>query len=206
MGARLKMKPYTPFLTRRFDFALQFACALHFEEERKGTRTPYIAHLMNVCALVLEACGDEDQAIAALLHSAVEKHGGVSMLNTIRELFGSRVANALVFRPGSIASNPTKKLDWRGRKAKYLEHLRNANGDAVLVAAADKLHDARAMLSDARKMGEKSWKRFKGPKRDQLWLYGEIIETLRSRGVAKTLVDELSCVVAELRTAKGNCE
>ena len=199
---------YAPFLTRRFDLALQIACGLHFEHERKGTGTPYIAHLMSVCALVLEAGGDEDQAIASLLHSAVENHGGLSTLNTIRELFGTRVADALEFRSDSTASDPAKKVDWRGRKEKYLEHLRNANGDALLVATADKLHDARAMLSDARKMGEKSWSRFKGPKEDQLWLYGEIVETLESRIAAKTLVlvNELSRVVAELRVATGRSE
>jgi (p)ppGpp synthase/HD superfamily hydrolase len=197
---------YSPFLTRRFDLALQVASGLHFEEERKGTGTPYMGHLMSVCALVLEAGGDEDQAIASLLHSAVEKHGGPSTLNTIRQLFGIRVADALEFRSDSTASDLSKKIDWRGRREKYLEHLRNANGDALLVAAADKLHDARAMLADARKMGEKSWLRFKGTKEDQLWVYAAIIDTLRGRATAKTLVDELSRVVAELRVLQETPE
>jgi (p)ppGpp synthase/HD superfamily hydrolase len=161
---------------------------------------------MSVCALVLEAGGDEDQAIAALLHSAIEKHGGLSTLNTIRQLFGCRVADALEFRADGIVSDPAKEGDWRERKSKYLEHLRNANGDALLVASADKLHDARAMLSDAREMGEKSWERFKASKEDQLWLYEAVIEILRNRAAVGTLVNELSTVVAELKSANGRSE
>jgi (p)ppGpp synthase/HD superfamily hydrolase len=193
------MEDYVPFLTRRFYVALQFASELHYLDHRKGTTIPYVAHLMSVCALVLEAGGDEDQAIAALLHDAVEKHGGPSTLSTIRELFGTRVGDALEFRPDGPASDSEEKTDWRATKAKYLEHLRNANEDALFVAAADKLHNARAMLSDAREMGEKSWKRFNGPKEDQLWLYDEIVEILRHRDAPKMLVNELSKVVAELR-------
>ena len=149
-----KMKSYTPFLTRRFDLALQFASGLHFEQRRKGTEIPYIAHLLAVCSFVLEAGGDEDQAIAALMHDAVEDQGGLSTLSTIRQLFGDRVANAVDSCSDSTVSDPTKKLDWRERKTKYLEHLRSASSDALLVAAADKLHNARAMLCDARNMGE----------------------------------------------------
>ena len=138
---------------------------------------------MNVCALVLEAGGDEDQAIAALFHSAIDKHGGVSMLNTIRELFGARVADALQFR--SDASNPAKNTDWRGRKEKYLEHLRNANGDALLVAVAHKLHDAHAMLSDAQGMSEKSWKRFKGPRKTNSGCTGRLSRLCGAGGLRK---------------------
>src|SRR6266404_4576238 len=86
------MEPYTTFLTWRFDTALQFASGLHHQQPRKGGSIPYIAHLMGVCALVLEAGGDEDQAIAALLHDAVEDQGGISTLSTVRHLFGERVA------------------------------------------------------------------------------------------------------------------
>jgi GTP pyrophosphokinase len=193
------MKPYTPFLTRRFDLALQVASGLHFEQERKKTGIPYISHVMAVCSLVLEAGGDEDQAIAALLHDAVEDCGGLSTLSTIRHLFGDRVANTVDSCSDSTASDPTKKASWRGRKEKYLEHLRNASGDALLVAAADKLHNARAMLSDAREMGENSWSRFKAPKEDQLWLFAAIIETLRHTTAPRMLVDELDRVVAELK-------
>jgi (p)ppGpp synthase/HD superfamily hydrolase len=194
-----KMKPYTPFLTRRFDLALQVASGLHFEQPRKGTEIPYIAHLMSVCALVLENGGDEDQAIAALLHDAVEDQGGLATLSTIRRLFGDRVANAVESCSDSTEPDPTKKADWRGRKEKYLEHLQSASGDALLVATADKLHNARTTLSDARNRGEEVWSRFKTSKEDQLWFYGAMVEVLRNTSAPTTLVDELDRVVAELK-------
>lgn len=133
---------------------------MHPEQSRKGGHIPYIAHLMSVCALVLEAGGNEDQAIAALLHDAVEDRGGRSTLETIRQMFGDRVANAVESCSDSMATNPDKKLPWRERKVKYLEHLRTASGDALLVSAADKLHNARAILSDYRKLGDDLWLRF----------------------------------------------
>jgi (p)ppGpp synthase/HD superfamily hydrolase len=125
------MEPYAPFLTWRFDVALQFASGLHDQQPRKGVSIPYIAHLMSVCALVLEAGGNEDQAIAALLHDAVEDQGGLPTLDTIRQMFGDRVASTVESCSDSMATNPDKKLPWRERKVKYLEHLQTASGDAL---------------------------------------------------------------------------
>jgi len=193
------MEPYVPFLTWRFDVALQFASGLHHQQARKDVSIPYIAHLMAVCALVLEAGGDEDQAIAALLHDAVEDQGGLPTLDTIRHLFGDRVADAVESCSDSTASDPTKKLPWRERKEKYLAHLRSTkNEDALLVAVADKLHNARAILSDYREQGERLWGRFNAPKTDQLWLYGRLVETFQQTAAPKVLVGELERVVKEL--------
>jgi (p)ppGpp synthase/HD superfamily hydrolase len=186
------------FLTWRFDAALQFASALHHKQIRKGTSIPYLAHLMSVCALVLEAGGDEDQAIAALLHDAVEDQGGIPALDTIRHLFGERVADIAESCSDSTVSDRSKKLPWRERKEKYLEHLRDSNNDSVFVAAADKLHNARAILSDYRELGEELWGRFKAPKIDQLWYYGEFVKAIRQTTAPNTLVDELERVVNEL--------
>ncbi len=194
------MEPYVPFLTWRFDSALQFASGLHHQQPRKGVPIPYVAHLISVCALVLEAGGDEDQAIAALLHDAVEDQGGLPTLDTIRHMFGDRVANTVESCSDSTVRDSTQKLPWRERKDKYLEHLRSANGDALLVSAADKLHNARAILSDYRKLGEQLFLRFNASKEDQLWYYGALVETLRQTAAPKALVDELERVVKELKT------
>jgi (p)ppGpp synthase/HD superfamily hydrolase len=193
------MESNAPFLTRRFDLALHFASGLHHRQLRKGTATPYIAHLLSVCALVLENGGDEDQAIAALLHDAVEDQGGPPTLDTIRHLFGERVANAVESCSDSTVSDPTKKLPWRERKEKYLAHLRGTNNkDVLLVTAADKLHNARAILSDYRELREKLWQRFNAPKKDQLWYYGRLVETFQQTAAPKVLVGELERVVKEL--------
>jgi (p)ppGpp synthase/HD superfamily hydrolase len=197
------MEPYAPFLTWRFNVALQFASGLHHAQPRKKTAIPYIAHLMAMCALVLEAGGDEDQAITALLHDAVEDQGGLPTLETIRHLFGKRVADAVESCSDSTVSDPTKKLPWRERKEKYLAHLRSTtNKDVLLVTAADKLHNARAILSDYRELGEKLWGRFNAPKEDQLWFYGRMVETFQQTAAPRVLVDELQRVVNEL---KGEC-
>lgn len=192
------MKPYTPFLTRRFDLALQVASGLHHKQARKGTGIPYFAHLMAVCALVLEAGGDEDLAIAALLHDAVEDQGGVATLDTIRRLFGDRVAAAVEGCSDSTATNPEEKLPWRERKQAYLDHLRDAENDALLVAVADKLHNARAVLADYRQIGEALWGRFNASREDQLWFYNALVQILRYTTAPPVLVNELARVVGEL--------
>jgi len=196
------MNSYSPFLTRQFDLAMQFASGLHHRQVRKGTAIPYVAHLMSVCALVLEAGGDEDQAIAALLHDAVEDQGGLPTLDTIRHLFGKRVAEVVRSCSDSTVSDPKKKSPWRKRKKNYLAHLRKANKDALFVAAADKLHNARAILSDYRALGkrrEQLWQRFNAPKTDQLWYYDALVKTLKGTKAPKALVVELERVVSELK-------
>jgi (p)ppGpp synthase/HD superfamily hydrolase len=197
------MEPDSSFLTWRFDTALQFASGLHHQQTRKGGSVPYIAHLMSVCALVIEAGGDEDQAIAGLLHDAVEDQGGIPTLETIRHMFGDRVARIVEACSDSTATDPNEKPPWRERKVKYLEHLRMASADVVLVSAADKLHNARAILSDYRVVGERLWTRFNAAKADQLWYYGALVETLSHTAAPKAIVDELSRVAEELdRLAK----
>src|SRR5438876_11275421 len=197
------MQPHAPLLTWRFDLAFQFAHGLHHQQTRKRTSIPYIVHLMAVCALVLEAGGDEDQAIAALLHDSVEDQGGLATLETIRQLFGQRVAAAVESCSDSTVSDPIKKLPWRDRKEKYLMHLRSANTDALIVGAADKLHNARAVLADYRQIGEELWSRFSVPKAEQLWYYSALVDAFKQTTAPNVLVSELERVVKELR---AECE
>jgi len=158
---------------------------------------------MSVCGLVIEAGGDEDQAIAALLHDAVEDQGGLPTLATIRHMFGDRVANTVESCSDSTTSNPSEKLPWRARKDKYLEHLRSANGDALMVSAADKLHNARAILADYRELGEELWKIFNASKAEQLWYYSALVDVLQETMAPKRLVTELRRVVDELKQLSG---
>ena len=126
-----------PFLTRRFELALQFASGLHHSQCRKGTPIPYISHLMAVSALVLESGGDEDLAIAALLHDAVEGQGGAPTLQIIRRMLGDRVAN-VVMECSDTDREP--KPPWRERKEQYLAHLLSARAKLGPVGAAKALH------------------------------------------------------------------
>jgi (p)ppGpp synthase/HD superfamily hydrolase len=191
-------------LSHRFTLAVELAFGLHYNQTRKGTPVPYIGHLMAVCALVLDAGGDEDQAIAALLHDAVEDQGGLATLSTIRQLFGQRVADAVEACSDSTTSDPAQKPPWRERKQQYLAHLREASADALMVGVADKLHNARAILTDYRQVREQLWSRFKVGKAEQLWYYGELVKSFRATAAPKVLMDELERVVNDLITECGD--
>jgi (p)ppGpp synthase/HD superfamily hydrolase len=190
-----------PFLSRRFDLALQFASGLHQRQVRKGTDVPYIAHLISVCALVLENGGDEDQTIAALLHDAMEDQGGLPTLAVIARLFGPRVAAIVRECSDSESSDPAHKLPWHQRKQAYLDHLRQASPDALLITAADKLHNARDILACYREMGDDLWGRFNpdASKTDHLRYYRALVRSFQERPESpKVLVDELDRAVTEL--------
>jgi 8-oxo-dGTP pyrophosphatase MutT (NUDIX family) len=190
--------PAGPILTSDFEAAFRYANQLHARERRKGTTIPYVAHLASVAALVLEHGGDEEQAIAGLLHDAVENQGGRETLEEIRRRFGDRVA-AIV--EACTDSDTVPKPPRTERKAKYLAHLREAPADAMLVSAADKLHNARAILADYRRHGEELWSRFNAGRDDQLWYYRSLVDIFRDRGVP--LAGELGRVVAELHRLVG---
>jgi (p)ppGpp synthase/HD superfamily hydrolase len=191
-------KPSHPTkLGRAFEQALLFAQRKHDGQPRKKTSIPYIAHLLGVCALVLEAGGDEDLAIAALLHDVVEDCGGAPMLREVRRRFGKRVAHVV---DGCTDTDQTPKPPWRRRKEDYLKHLRMADADVRLVSAADKVHNARAILNDYREIGEPIWERFQGKRNGTLWYYRALVKEF-DRGKANRLTRELKRVVTELEAA-----
>lgn len=181
--------------SERFEKALVFAAQLHKEQVRKGTKIPYVTHLMAVAATIGENGGDEDQVIAGLLHDAVEDQGGAPTLEEIRRRFGNEVA-AIV--QGCTDADVIPKPPWRKRKEVYLEHLRNASTRIRLVSASDKLHNARAIVADLRARGADLWSIFNGGREGTLWYYESLIESLRT-GWDHALVDELERVVAEMK-------
>lgn len=190
---------FTTFLTHRFDLALQLASGLHHNQRRKGTSVLYISHLMSVSALVLENGGDKDQAIAALLHDAVEDQGGKPTLDTIRQLFGDRVADIVRACSDCDATDLAQKLPSLERKRAYLRHLPTISNQALLVTLADKVHNARSILGDYLQIGDEVWSRFNVGKEEQLAYYGGLLEIFRQRETPAKLTDELGRVVAELR-------
>jgi (p)ppGpp synthase/HD superfamily hydrolase len=183
-----------PKLTTRFDDAFVYAHRLHRQQWRKRTDRPYISHLMGVSAIVLQHGGDEDQAIAALLHDAVEDCGGAPRLAEIREKFGERVARIV---DGCTDSSEIPKPPWRERKQDYIARVRGEDADTRLVSAADKLYNVREILTDLRQHGDAVWDRFKGGRDGSLWYYRSLVQAFRE-GAAVPLVDELDRAVAEL--------
>jgi (p)ppGpp synthase/HD superfamily hydrolase len=176
----------------RFDDALAFASRLHRGQVRKGSGTPYIAHLMSVSALVLEHGGSEDQAIAGLLHDAAEDQGGAATLAVIRERYGEPVAR-IVADCTDAWEDP--KPPWRARKEAYLAALPGKAPASLLVSLADKTHNARAILGDYRALGDDLWGRFAGKKDGTLWYYRTLAATFR-QAYPGPLAEEFARTVA----------
>jgi GTP pyrophosphokinase len=181
-------------LTSRFEEAVTFALRLHRGQLRKGTKIPYTVHLLSVASIALQHGANEDEAIAALLHDAVEDQGGAKTREEIRRRFGDKVV-AIV--DGCTDTDVTPKPPWRKRKESYIAHVRGASPSVRVVSASDKLDNARAILADYRVMGESLWKRFHGGKDGTLWYYRELVKTFRDAG-SNPLIEELDRVVGEI--------
>ena len=155
-------------LTERFHEALGYASRLHARQLRKSSGVPYVAHLLGTAALVLDYGGDEDEAIAALLHDAVEDQGGAPTLAEIRRRYGDRVASIV---EACSDTDQIPKPPWRERKEHHLAALGKAPPSVLLVTAADKLHNARTVVEALRVQGESVWDRFRGGRDGSLWYY-----------------------------------
>lgn len=185
----------TPILTTRFEQALVLANQLHYTQIRKGSGVPYVSHLLSVAALVLEDGGDEDEAIAALLHDAVEDQGGAATREIILQLFGERVTSII---DGCTECDIQPKPPWRDRKLLYLEKMRHASPSVFRVSMADKLHNIRSILADWEREGDEVWLKFKGGKEGTLWFYGCLLEIYRE-GCDGFLLGELARIINRLR-------
>ena len=183
-------------LTSRFDRAVNTARLLHADQFRKGTSIPYISHLLGVASIALEHGADEDTAIAAILHDAVEDQGGAETLQLIRQEFGERVAGIV---DECSDTDVVPKPPWLERKKAYIAHIGQASVDALLVSAADKLHNARSILMDLRTHGDGVWDRFNAGRDDIVWYYRELHgEFTRTKQVPAPLLEELSIVIGEI--------
>ncbi|MGV3723779.1 MAG: HD domain-containing protein [Actinomycetota bacterium] len=195
--------------TARFRDALNLAALLHAHQFRKQSPgsaappVPYIAHLLAVTALAIEHGADEDEAIAALLHDAVEDQGGDGTRQRIRLLFGERVAEIV---EGCTDADVLPKPPWEERKRHHLAAMAEAGESVLLVALADKLHNVRSILADYLRDGEDTWARFTGGRDGTLWYYRAMTDTLAHRSPPRlsTLVQELDRAVAELERAAAS--
>lgn len=185
----------TTQLTSNFEQALVYATQLHSRQIRKGSGVPYISHLLSVTALVLEDGGSEDEAIAALLHDAIEDQGGDKTRQEIREKFGEKVVDIV---NGCTDAEVIPKPPWKERKQQYIERMRHASPQVRRVSMADKLHNARSILADYYRQGNLVWSRFKGEKEGMLWYFDSLLEVDREAG-GSFLGAELKRVVKNLK-------
>ncbi|MBW4592496.1 MAG: HD domain-containing protein [Brasilonema angustatum HA4187-MV1] len=192
----------TSKLTHRFEQALVYATRLHAKQTRKGVgNVPYISHLLSVAALVLEDGGDEDEAIAGLLHDAIEDQGGEATRQVILNMFGERVCEIV---DGCTDSDTIPKPPWQERKQQYIEKLRHASASIRRVALADKLHNARSILNDLHQEGEATWQKFKGGKDGTLWYYRTLLAVFLESDDRSWLVEELNRIVREFEKVKDD--
>jgi (p)ppGpp synthase/HD superfamily hydrolase len=196
------MKAEQLHMTDRFTRAVDYARHLHIER-RKGTEIPFMAHLLGVASLVMGEAGQagvpvtEDMVIAALLHDAVEDHGGEPRLEDIRSNFGPEVARMVEGLSDTLVEDPSQKESWEQRKKEYLARLRHEPADVQLISAADKLYNARTVLDEHRVIGAEVWRRFKRGRDLQIWYFNSLVAIFKDVG-RNRIVDELARVVAEL--------
>lgn len=188
-----------PFYGPRVGRALRFAADAFASRARKGSGVPYLTHLLAVTTLVMENGGDEDQICAAVLHDYLEDIPGATV-EELEEAFGARVAR--IVRALSDATNAREKAPWKPRKLAYLAHLRDEPAEVKLVSAADKLHNARSILDDHRRMGDEVFSRFTAPREETLWYYREVVRAL-AHGFDHPLVGEVREAVRAMHRATG---
>lgn len=188
-----------PYLGPRLQKAFRYAAEQHAGQTRKQTAVPYLSHLMAVTSLVLEGGGEEDLAIAALLHDVVEDCGGTPRLREVRRMFGARVSKIV---EGCTDSFSDPKLPWMVRKTEYLKRLKHEDAETRLVSASDKLHNVRTVIADYRRDGESIWKRFSGKREGTLWYYRALNEEFQRRK-ANRITRELAMAVRELDKMVG---
>ena len=186
-------------LTARFDEAFRYAHDVHATQTRKGTSAPYIGHLMGVASIVLDDGGSEDEAIAALLHDAPEDQGGRARLEDIRQRFGDAVARIV---EDCTDAWDVPKAAWAERKQAYIEHARRLPASSLRVSAADKVHNAYAILRDLRNTGEQVWARFSANADDIISYYESLVRAYRQAGGGR-LVDELDRIVRGIEREMG---
>lgn len=172
----MTLETHTPLLGPRFASALAYAAQLHATQLRKGTKTPYVSHLLAVAALAIEYGANEDEAIAALLHDAIEDQGGADTRRRITALFGQTVADIV---DGCSDTDVTPKPPWRERKERYIAHVHHTSQSVRLVSMCDKLHNARSLIMDLRGKRADLWSRFSAGRDETCWYYRRLVDVYR---------------------------
>ena len=189
--------PPKPWLySERIIDAMAAAAQIHGTQRRKGTEIPYLSHLLGTCSIALEYGANEDEAIAALLHDAIEDGRPTAAARATVWSFGDEVGRIV---EACTDADTQPKPPWRPRKEAYLASLEKKDHSVLLVSASDKLHNARSIVRDRRGVGEKVWDRFKVQKSDTLWYYRSLVVAYRENSEHNpALVAELDRTVAEM--------
>lgn len=178
---------------------MNYANAQHAGQIRKGTNIAYISHPFGVAGLIIEAGGDEDQAIGGLLHDVAEDCGGEPRLREIKKKFGTRVETIVRGCSDSLGAKEKKKAPWRVRKEEHIKQLHGASDDILLVTTADKTHNARAIVTDLDVLGPVLWDRFNATPKDIVWYYESVYAVLKTTDVTSILLSPLSMAIDAMK-------
>ena len=182
--------------THRFIEAVDAALLMHAHQARKGTTIPYISHLFGACSIALDYGANEDEAIAALLHDAIED---IHYMPGARATVGAFGPEVLRIVDACTDADTKRKPPWKTRKVAYLAHLADADRPILLVSASDKLHNARAIVADLRRHGDALWARFSAPRNETLWYYRALVTAFRANPAHPAdLIDELDRTVTDM--------
>jgi (p)ppGpp synthase/HD superfamily hydrolase len=185
--------------TDRMIVALQVAAVMHAGQVRKGSGVPYLTHLLGTCAIALEYGANEDEAIAALLHDAIEDVRPTKDARKAVEWFGAEVYRIVVGCTDGVPDESGQKPEWDSRKQAYIDHLADATRSVLLVSAADKLHNARSIVADQRAIGDEVFSRFRNGKDDTLAYYRNLVHAFQGNPASNAaLVAELDRVVRKM--------
>src|SRR3954451_11609411 len=185
--------------TERLIEALAVATRLHADQLRKGTPIPYVSHLYGACSIALDYGANEDEAIAALLHDAIEDADDTQAARDAVAAFGPRVVHIVEACTDGTPGPDGQKPPWQERKDAYLVHLATADAAVLLVSASDKLHNARSIVADLRRDPERLWTRFKATPDQTLKYYRRLVDAFRANEASRQdLVDELDRTVTEI--------
>ena len=185
-------------LSDRFFTAVAYATTMHREQVRKSTDIPYICHPLGVASLLIEAGASENQIIAGLLHDIAEDCGGEPRLVDIEKMFGSEVSKIVRGCSDSLTEREDQKESWITRKAAHISHLAEADHDVLMVTAADKVHNARAIATDLQTVGDEVWKRFNRETNREMIIdyYAQIYGILVIRKITPILLNPLKSAIA----------
>lgn len=189
-------------LTQKIQQAINLASRLHLGQVRKGdSGLPYISHPFSVAWILSNYTEDEDIIVAGILHDVLEDVKGYYYDDMVRD-FGERVAH--IVKGVSEDKDPNiesdEKATWEERKSKYLANLENDSDEALMVCAADKIHNLQSMISAYKEKGDALWDNFNSPKEKKLWLYQEILKFMKER-LNNPIVNELEEVYDQAEKA-----
>jgi len=187
-----------PLYSGRLIDALGVAGSLHADQRRKGSDVPYLSHLLGTCGIALDYGAGEEEAIAALLHDAIEDVQPTADARAAVAAFGPEVLRIV---EGCTDSDTHPKPPWRARKEAYLAHVPEHDAPILLVSSADKLHNSRSIVADLRRFGSTTWDRFTGRRDGSLWYYRALVDAFRANPAhPRDLVDELDRTVTEMES------